>query len=283
MSAALPANATVLITGCSSGIGEACARALRADGWRVLVTARKRDDLKRLSDEGFEAFALDYAKPETIEALAYGVLERLGGPPYGLFHNGAYGLIGAVEDLSVAALRAQFEANVLGWHDLTRRLLPEMIGAGEGRVVLCSSVLGFVTVKYRGGYGASKYALEALADAMRLELDGTGVQVALINPGPITTRFAQNAREVFREVVDIPRSRFAETYREGLATSVTDRKPKAFALPPSACIAPLRHALTARRARPRYFVTHATRLMAIARRVLPMRLLDRLAAANSRF
>ena len=175
---------SILITGCSSGIGLASAREMKARGWRVFATARKQVDIARLRDqEGLESLYLDYAESNSIEAAAEHVLEATGGTLNALFNNGAYGQPGAVEDLTPDVLRAQFEANVFGWHDLTRRVIPAMRAQGEGRIVFCSSVLGLVAAPYRGAYCASKFAIEALADSLRMELAATGIRIVADRAG----------------------------------------------------------------------------------------------------
>ena len=197
------ANRSILITGCSSGIGAHCAHRLRGRGWRVFAAARKPADVDRLAGAGFDALLLDYADGASIAAAVDTVLSGTGGGLDALFNNGAYALPGAVEDIPTEALRAGFEANFFGWHDLTRRLIPVMRAQGHGRIVQCSSVLGYVPMKYRGAYIASKYALEGLSETLRLELLGTGIHVSLIEPGPIDSRFEPNALTVFRASIDI--------------------------------------------------------------------------------
>ena len=150
---------TLLVTGCSSGIGETCARGMKARGWRVFATARKPEDIARLEAEGLEALYLDYAEPASIEGCVAAISARTGGKLDALFNNGAYGQPGAVEDLSRDALEAQFQANVFGWHDLTCRCIALMRANGSGRIVQCSSVLGIVALKWRGAYNASKFAI----------------------------------------------------------------------------------------------------------------------------
>ena len=135
---------SILITGCSSGIGYTCAVGMKQRGWRVIATARNPEDLAMLRDHGLETVALDYADPASIAKCANEVLKLTDGRLTALFNNGAYGQPGLVEDLPVDALRKQFEANVFGWHDLTTRLLPAMRDHGSGRIVQCSSVLGIV-------------------------------------------------------------------------------------------------------------------------------------------
>ncbi len=268
---------SILITGCSSGIGLAAARALKAEGWRVLAGARKPEDLAVLADEGLEALHLDYADPASIAAAADQALALTGGRLFALFNNGAYGQPGAVEDLSVDVLRAQFEANFFGWHDLTRRLIPAMRAAGAGRIVQCSSMLGLVAMPYRGAYIASKFALEGLSDTLRLELRGSGIFVSSIAPGPIATRFVETAKDHFHRNIDIEASAHRDIYLRRLARMERGGA-SLFKLPANAVIRPLRLALTSRRPKPRYYITVPSHLAAAMRRVLPPRTLDALLA-----
>jgi NAD(P)-dependent dehydrogenase (short-subunit alcohol dehydrogenase family) len=175
---------TLLVTGASSGIGLASARLMKARGWRVLATARNEADLARLEgEEGVEALRLDLADLASVAACAAEALKRTEGRLFGLFNNAAFGQVGAVEDLSADILRRQIEVNVIATHELTRLVLPAMRRQGEGRIVQCSSVLGLISAPYRGAYCASKFALEALSDALRLELAGSGIRVSIIEPG----------------------------------------------------------------------------------------------------
>jgi len=271
---------SILITGCSSGIGLASLRAMRDRGWRVFATARNDADLARLkAEEGVESVYLDYTEPESIAACAGAVLEATGGTLDALFNNGAYGQPGAVEDVPVDALRAQFEANVFGWHDLTCRLIPAMRRQGQGRIVQCSSVLGIVAAPYRGAYCAAKFAVEALADTLRVELADTGIHVVLIEPGPIESRFVEHALEAYRANIDLERSPHAETYKARIA-AMERGGTSTFKLGPEAVAAKLIKAVESRRPKPRYFVTVPTYLAAIFKRILPARALDAVAARN---
>jgi NAD(P)-dependent dehydrogenase (short-subunit alcohol dehydrogenase family) len=289
---------SILITGCSSGIGYTCALGLRERGWRVFATARNEADLARLQQEGLEVVHLDYAQPKSIEACAGAVLDATGGKLFALFNNGAYGQPGAVEDLEVDVLKRQFETNVFGWHDLTRRLIPTMRDNGAGRIVQCSSVLGLVALKWRGAYNASKFAIEALSDTMRLELEDSGVKVSVIEPGPIRSRFQEHGLAHFRANVDIESSVHRADYARIVARTEAlisgtrwgyerpGRKPSRSLLPryrlgPDAVLAKLVHAVESPNPKPRYHVTSATHAMAIARRILPARALHRLARAVS--
>ena len=199
---------SILITGCSSGIGLCAAETLKARGWRVFATARKPEDIARLKDEvGVESLYLDYAEPDSIAEAAEHVLKATDGRLDALFNNGGYGQPGALEDIRRDVLRAQFEANVFGWHDLTARVIPAMRKRGQGRIVFCSSVLGLIGAPYRGAYCASKFAIEALADTLRMELQGSGIHVVLIEPGPIATRFVERAHRGVSPAMSISRPR----------------------------------------------------------------------------
>jgi len=271
---------SILITGCSSGIGLASVRAMRDRGWQVFATARNDADLAWLkAKEGVESVYLDYTEPDSIAACAETVLAATGGTLDALFNNGAYGQPGAVEDVPVDALRAQFEANVFGWHDLTNRFIPAMRRQGHGRIVQCSSVLGMVAAPYRGAYCASKFALEALADTMRVELAGTGIHVVLIEPGPIESRFVEHALEAYRRNIELENSPHAETYKARIA-AMERGGTSTFKLGPEAVAAKLIKAVESSKPKPRYYVTVPTYLAALFKRVLPARALDAVAARN---
>ena len=271
---------TILITGCSSGIGLASAREMKARGWRVFATARKPEDIARLRDEEeVESLYLDYAEPHSIEAAAEHVLAATGGRLTALFNNGAYGQPGAVEDLRRDVLRDQFEAGFFGWHDLTRRVIPSMRANGGGRIVFCSSVLGLVSAPYRGAYCASKFAVEALADSLRMELAATGIRIVLIEPGPIASRFLEHALEAYRRNIVLEGSAHREIYRTRIAR-LEEGGDQTFKLGPEAVALKLVHALESRNPKCRYYVTLPTYAAALLRRVLPARALDAIAARN---
>jgi NAD(P)-dependent dehydrogenase (short-subunit alcohol dehydrogenase family) len=271
---------SILITGCSSGIGLASAREMKARGWRVFATARKPDDIARLKEQdGLEGLYLDYAEPASIEAAADQVLAATDGELTALFNNGGYGQPGAVEDLKPDVLRAQFEANVFGWHDLTRRVIPAMRAQGQGRIVFCSSVLGLIAAPYRGAYCASKFAIEALADTLRMELATTGIKIVLIEPGPIASRFLEHALEAYRRNIDLENSPHRDIYRARIMR-LEEGGDQTFKLGPEAVAAKLVHALESRRPKPRYYVTIPTYAAVLLRRLLPTRALDAVAASN---
>lgn len=266
---------TILITGCSSGIGFASAKVLKSRGWRVLATARSEDDLARLKcDLGVSAIPLELSETLSIAACAERALELADGRIDVLFNNAAYGQLGAVEDLPASVLRQQFEVNVIGGHDLTCRLLPQMRALRAGRIVQCSSVLGLVSAPYRGAYCASKFALEALTDSLRLELRDSGISVSLIEPGPIRTRFLGSALDRFKDTIDWQGSVHRQAYEARLRQLEAGGR-QSFKLEPEAVVEKLVHAIESRRPKLRYYVTTPTFAADVMRRVLPTRLLDR--------
>jgi len=267
---------SILITGCSSGIGLACARAMKVRGWRVLATARKVDDLRRLNEvEGVEALPLDLAQSESVAACAEEALRRTSDKLYALFNNAAFAQVGAVEDVSAELFRRQLEVNLVATHELTRRILRSMRRNGEGRIVQCSSVLGFVAGPFRGPYCASKFALEALSDSMRLELRDTGIRISIIQPGPIYSRFIESALANFKQTIDIENSAHRERYLARLKQMEAGGQ-RSFKLQPDAVAAKLVHAVESSRPKARYRVTAPTHLTAVMKRILPTSLLDRM-------
>jgi len=266
---------SILITGCSSGIGYDAAHGLSRAGWRVLATCRKEEDAARLRSEGLESFALDYADEASVAEGAGRALEMTGGRLDALYNNGAFACPGAVEDLPRGALREIFETNLFGVHDLTRRVIPAMRAQGAGRIVNCSSVLGLVGIRWRGAYVATKFAMEGLTDVLRLEMRDTPIKVILIEPGPVTSKIRVNSIPHFEQWVDWQHSPRADQYRAGLLKRLYEKRgPDRFELPPSAVTAKILRALESANPRPRYYVTTPTYMMGIARRLLPGRVLD---------
>ncbi|WP_108813528.1 SDR family NAD(P)-dependent oxidoreductase [Loktanella sp. Alg231-35] len=267
---------SILITGSSSGIGLNAARGLRDAGWRVFASCRKAEDCLRLRSEGFESPLIDYTDPESIVNGLAETLEATGGTLDALYNNGAYACPGAVEDLPVGALREIFETNVFGWHELTRLVIPVMRAQGHGRIINCSSVLGFVGMKWRGAYVATKFALEGLTDVLRLEMQNTAIKVILIEPGPVTSKIRQNAIPHFEKWINPQSSARAPEYAEVMDRLYQDTGPDKFELPAAAVTKKLLHALTSPRPKPRYYVTTPTHMMGFLRRILPTRWLDAL-------
>jgi NAD(P)-dependent dehydrogenase (short-subunit alcohol dehydrogenase family) len=265
---------TILITGCSTGIGYVTARELKKRGHNVIATARKTEDVARLTEAGFTSLQLDLADSAGIRQAVLETLDLTGGKIDALFNNGAFGQPGAVEDLSREVLRFQFETNLFGTHELTNLIIPILRKQGHGRIIYNSSVLGLVALKYRGAYNASKFALEGLADTLRLELYGTNIHISLIEPGPILSNFRQNSFALYKKNIDPEHSFHKETYR-----AMEDRLQKQgpavpFTLPAEAVVEKVIHALEARRPKIRYYVTFPTYLFAFLKRLLPFSWLD---------
>ena len=267
---------SVLVTGCSSGIGRCIADGLKERNYNVFVTARKQEDINKLESAGFDVIYLDLANSESIHAAVATVLSKTNGELYGLVNNAAYGQTGAVEDLTTEALRDQFETNVFGTQELTNLIIPVMRQQNAGRIIQISSVLGFVTMKFRGAYCASKYALEALSDAMRYELNNTNIKVSLIEPGPIQSEFRNNAFASYQRVVDKSNSHYAEAYTRVEKEMNVENKTIPFTLGPEAVLKKVIHALESENPKARYFVTFPTYLFAFLKRILPGILLDKI-------
>lgn len=270
---------TILITGCSSGIGLDAARGMWDRGWRVFASCRQQQDCDRMRDEGFDSPLIDYTRPDTITDGLKQVLTATGGGLDVLFNNGAHGLPGAVEDLPTEALRDIFESNFFGWHELTRQVLPVMRAQGHGRIVQNSSILGLVTFPWRGAYVATKYAIEGLTDTLRIELTDTNIHVILIEPGPVTSKIRENSIPHFERYVDWRASPLRARYEESLLKRLYESKgPDRFELPASAVTAKLIHACESPRPSPRYYVTTPTHIAGFLRRILPTRSIDRILA-----
>ena len=271
---------SILITGCSSGIGFDSALALHAAGWQVIATCRKQTDCDRLArDFGLTSFVLDYQKPKTITKALEQTLAVTGGRLDALFNNGAYALMGAVEDLPMDAMRDIFETNFFGWHDLTRQVMPIMRQQGYGRILQNSSVLGFAALRYRGAYNATKFALEGLTDTMRLELADTNIDLVLIEPGPIRTEIRANAWQQFQKWITVKGTAHEALYHNVLIPRLSATNPTAdrFELGPEAVTEQVIKALTVKNPKARYRITTATKLMMIAKRLLSTKFLDKLA------
>jgi short-subunit dehydrogenase len=266
----------VLITGCSSGIGYCVAKGLQQRGYRVITSARREESVKQLISEGFESLQLDLADTQSIHDAFNKIMALTDGKLYALFNNGAFGLPGAVEDLSRINLQHQFDTNVFGWLELTNLVIPIMRKQGYGRIIQNSSVLGFVAMPFRGAYIASKYAIEGLSDTLRLELQNTSIYVSLIEPGPITSQFRANAVKQLEQHIDIENSVHREKYLGVLARLKKTGPAVPFTLPPEAVLKRVIAALEAKKPKPRYYVTFPTYLFAFLKRMLSHRQMDRL-------
>ena len=263
---------TVLITGCSSGIGLCLSHGLRSAGYHVFATARKEEDVTKLKKLGFDAFLLDLASSDSIKTAIYEIYQKTDSL-YALINNGAYGQAGALEDISREALEKQFQANVFGWHELTNLVLPSMKARNMGRVIYISSVLGFVAMPFRGPYVASKFAIEGLVDTLRLELNQTKIKLSLIQPGPIESKFRHNALLAFKENVDSSNSDYKREYRTMIERLNSDKNVQ-FTLGPESVLRCVLHALESRAPKNHYRVTFPTKLFAFLCRILPSSWMD---------
>ena len=265
---------SILITGCSSGIGKVTAIGLRERGYRVFATARKQSDVETLEKAGFEAFRLDLADSSSIQEAVNNTFQLTGGKLDALFNNGAFGQPGAVEDLSRDVLRHQFETNLFGTHELTNLVLPKMRLQGHGRIIYNSSVLGFVALTFRGAYNASKFALEGLVDTLRMELHNSNIHIVLIEPGPIVSKFRENSFSLYKQFIDAESSPYRDLYRSMEVRLTTEGAAVPFTLPPEAVLEKVILALESPKPKIRYYVTLPTYIFAALSRVLPHRAMD---------
>ena len=266
---------TVLVTGCSSGIGYHVAKGLQERGYNVYATARKVEDVKRLIDEGFKCLQLDYADSTSVQDLANELMLLVGTNLYGVFHNGAYGQPGAVEDLTRETMEKQFASNVFGWMELNNRLVVLMRHNGRGRIIFNSSVLGLVAMPFRGAYNASKFAIEGFADTLRLELSDTQVEVSIIEPGPIESRFRPNALQALNENVNMQDSVHRDRYKRTLERLAKQGNVDPYTLKPEAVLEKVIHAFESNKPKARYYVTIPTYFMGILKRFLSAKMLDK--------
>ena len=273
---------TILITGCSTGIGYHSALILKDRGYRVFATARKQADVDNLRNQGLESLLLDLDDSTSIQSALDEILQSTNNELFALFNNGAYGQAGAVEDLSRDTLRQQFETNLFGTMELTNAVLPVMRRQGYGRIIQNSSVLGLITLPYRGAYNASKYALEGITDTLRLELADTPIHISLIEPGPIESNFRKNAFASYQRNIDKENSAHRQRYEamEARLNKAVHNAP--FKLPPEAVVKKLIHALEHSRPKARYYVTFPTYLFGTLRRLLSTRQLDAILRAVSK-
>jgi len=270
----------VLITGCSSGIGLFCAQQLHNEGHHVVATVRNQEDKTRLEALGLNVIILDLACPKNREAGFNAAIELLEGRLDLLFNNGAYGQPGAVEDLPTDVLKQQFEVNFFAWHDLTIRAIRLMHLQGTGKIVHNSSVLGLVALPYRGAYNASKFALEGLTDTLRMELCGTNIHISLIEPGPIVSKFRENAKKAFLENIDWRSSRHRTEYDNQINRLSASDAPQKFTLGPEAVYQRLEAIINSNKPKARYYVTFPTYLMGFLKRILTTAQLDKVLLKN---
>ena len=269
-----PEKKPILITGCSTGIGLYTAKQLHKEGYDVYATARKAEDVEKLKQLGLNSLQLDLDDSISIKNAVIRLMGQTNGKLYALFNNGAYGLPGAVEDLSRDALRAQFETNVFGTFELTNLVLPIMRKQGYGRIIQNSSILGFAAMPYRGAYNGSKFALEGLTDTMRQELHGSGIHLSLIEPGPIISDFRKNAFKAFEKYIDSESSAHKDNYKSMIARLHKEGPAAPFTLGPEAVYEKVLHALEAKHPQARYYVTKPTYIMGFLKRLLSTKAMD---------
>lgn len=252
-----------MITGCSSGIGLVAANDLLRRGYHVIAACRKPQDVERMNQLGFSGVLLDLDDAASVAHAADEIIALCEGCLFGLFNNGGFGLYGPLQSISRQQLEQQFATNLFGSHQLTILLLPALLASGSGRIINTSSVMGLISTPKRGAYAASKFALEAWSDALRMELHGSGVRVSLIEPGPISTRFSNNVQQSQQD---------KPVKNPGIAAR--------FTLPPEAILPRLHHALESRHPRLRYPVTMVTYGISLLRRLLPGWIMDRILRQN---
>ncbi len=264
----------ILITGCSTGIGLQTAKTLKQNGIKVYASARKEEDVEMLKELGFNTFLLDVTKPEHISSALEQIIKN-DAKIDAVFNNAGFGQPGALEDMKTEILREQFETNVFGLHELTRQVLPYMRKQGYGKIIQHSSVLGIISLRFRGAYNASKYAIEGLADTLRLELANTKISISTINTGPVTSKFRENAVKKFKENVDQENSSYKKEYDTQLnARLENDKDTTPFNLPASAVADIIQAIMNTSRPKPRYYVTKATYILGFCKRILSTSLLD---------
>lgn len=265
---------TILISGASSGIGYCCALGLKARGYRVFAGVRNNDDLQHLQELGVESVYLDVNDSVSIKNAVNNVLEKTQGRLDFLFNNAGYGQPGAVEDLSRDTIRAQFETNVFGLIELTNHIIPVMRQQGHGRIVNTSSILGIVALAYRGAYIASKFAVEGFTDTLRLELADTNIRVALLEPGPILSKFRNSAHTHHLQNINMQQSPHQKNYENIIKRLQAQTRSDPFTLPPEAVLKKLIHALESPRPKIRYYITLPAYFLSTLKRWLPARAMD---------
>ena len=267
---------SILITGCSSGIGYRAAVELKKRGYRVFATVRKDIDLTRLAEQGFEVAKLDLNSSQSIKQCFDWVMQQSGGTLDALFNNGGYGQVGAIEDLSREQLRQQFETNFFGWHELTCHVIPVMRKQGHGRIVQNGSGLGLFALPLRGAYTATKHALEGWTDTLRLEMAGTNIKISIIEPGPIDTPFRQNSLRTLEQGIDTQHSFYSARYNEMMKRLQVVGPAVSFTLPAEAVVKKLIHALESKHPRTRYRITFPVVVLWRLRKWLSDRMFDQI-------
>jgi NADP-dependent 3-hydroxy acid dehydrogenase YdfG len=270
----------VLITGCSSGIGEATARRLAAGGWTVYATARRLEAIEHLKDAGCRTLALDVTDEASMRA-AVDEVQRVEGAVGVLVNNAGYSQGGAIESVPLEAARSQFETNVFGLIGMTQLVLGAMRAQHWGKVVNIGSMGGRLTFPGGGLYHATKYAVEAISDALRFEVKGFGIDVVLLEPGLIVTEFAANAvAKASEAMTDGPYTEF-DAKVSALTTGVYEGPMRHLGGGPEVVAKAIDKAISRRRAPSRVPVTASAHLSILQRKLLPDRVWD--AAMRSQF
>jgi short-subunit dehydrogenase len=268
--------ANILITGCSSGIGLETAKLLKDNDIKVYATARNKEDVLMLQDLGFIAYKLDITNDLEIAEVLEKIL-KLDKTLDAVFNNAGFGQPGAVEDLSTEVLKEQFETNFFGTHEMTIQTMRIFREQGYGKIIQHSSVLGLISLKFRGAYNASKYAIEGINDTLRQELIDTNISISTINTGPVTSKFRENALKMFNKNINTKDSYFRNIYAQELKARLENIKDDTpFNLPASSVAKVVLKIMNSKNPKPRYYVTIATYLLGFAKRVLSTKQLDKL-------
>lgn len=263
----------IIITGCSTGIGLETAHYLKSRGIKVYPTARQSKDVTMLKEQGFEdAMLLDVTNYEQIRAVINAVLANDNTIDV-WFNNAGFGQAGMLEDIRTEILKEQFETNVFGLHEATRQLIPIMRKQGYGKIIQHSSVLGIISLAGRGAYNASKYAIEGLSDTLRLDLEGENIHISLLNTGPVSSEFRNNAMQKLQANVDIENSYHKATYLQNIEGR---HKKVPFNLEAISVAKVVHRIIQAKNPKPRYYITKATYILGYLKRILSSKLLDRI-------
>lgn len=270
-----PMEKSILITGCSSGIGQAAAFGLQKKGYRVFATARNLEDVENLKNQGLECIQLDVNHSTSMQHAVETILNKTGGTLYAVFNNSGFAQAGAIEDLTRDMIRQQFETNVFGAMELTNLILPIMRKQKYGRIIQNTSILGLVAMPYRGAYVASKFALEGFSNTLRQELRGSNIFVSTLVPGPIQTSLRENAHVMYQKFLrdknSLHKNVYAQMEENFFVPKEKDRK---FTLRADAVVPYLVDALENKKPSAHYYVGQPAHWFAWARRLLPDEILD---------
>jgi len=272
-------NKSILITGCSSGIGFETAIHLSNNGWNVIATCRREIDVKKINDLGITCFQLDYSSEKSMDTALKKMLMKTDGRLDAVFNNGAFALPGALEDIPSEGMKEIFQTNFFGWHYLIRKIIPIMRKQGFGKILQCSSILGFITLSFRGPYNATKWALEGYTDTLRMELEGTGIEVISIRPGPIKTLIRENSVKYFNKWINWENSILKKHYQNVLIPKLKDNSnslfDRLFELKGIDVAKVILKSLESKKPKFNYNITIPTKFMAILIKILPKKSLHK--------